>query len=283
MVNTKENIFYTISEIAGEFKVDKRSIRFCEEKGLISPKVTKLNRRLYSEYDRARLELILHCEASGYSLDQVVELIGIPDPDLSKIEQFKKGLEYGENKLDELIKQGEKLSFHTRTSIMTDINILRNYVKNIQAIKTKILDEVEEKPPVSEEEKLELEKEIVQPEAEEKPLRQPFRMTPVWVTGIIFVLMIAGYVYYQKNTQETKSGDLAQMQKIKIESKSADQDSVPSGITEDQQDRQLEESKEQLDEGPLESQKETKIVLSKAYPNAMRNSVATKRGGDMRE
>ena len=126
MVNTKETIFYTINEIAGEFKVDKRTIRFCEEKGLISPKITKLNRRLYSEYDRARLELILDCEASGYSLDQVIEMIGLPDPDLNKIEQFRTGLEYAENKLDELIKQSEELSFHKRTSILTDINVLKN-------------------------------------------------------------------------------------------------------------------------------------------------------------
>ena len=175
MVNTKENTFYTISEIAGEFKVDKRSIRFCEEKGLISPKVTKLNRRMYSEYDRARLELILHCEASGYSLDQVADLIGIPDPDLNKIEQFREGLEYGEKKLDELIKKSEELSFHQRTSIMTDINVLREYVKNIKALKTKILGEFEEEPRIQEEEKVELERDIVQepieiikPEAEEK-------------------------------------------------------------------------------------------------------------------
>jgi DNA-binding transcriptional MerR regulator len=288
MVTTKGNIFYTISEIASELKVDKRSIRFCEEKGLISPKVKTLNRRMYSEYDRARLELLLHCEASGYSFDQVVDLIGTPDPDLNKIEQFRKGLEYGEKRLDELTKQSEEMSFHQRTSIMTDINLMRQYVKNLQALKTKILVEYEAKPRRPEEEKVELEPtvapepvETVKTEPEEKPMRQPTRMVPVFTAGIILTLMIAGYFYYQKRTKDTKTIDLAQNQTVTMEATPSNQDSVPSAITANQdnvstgsqelssstplaqQDR-LEESKELIDNVPSESQKETKIVLSKA-------------------
>ena len=135
MVKTKGNISYTISEIANNIKTDKRFIRFCEEKGLISPKIATFNRRIYSEYDRARLELILHCEASGYTMDQVIDLIGTPDPGLDKIEQFRNGLEHGEKRLDELIKQSEEVSFHQRTNIMTDVNLMKQYVKNLQTIK----------------------------------------------------------------------------------------------------------------------------------------------------
>jgi len=64
MENTKRH--FTISELAKEFDVSKRHIRFCEEKGLITPRITKLNRRIYSRYDRARLKLIFHCVLIGY-------------------------------------------------------------------------------------------------------------------------------------------------------------------------------------------------------------------------
>ncbi|UCD89692.1 MAG: MerR family transcriptional regulator, partial [Desulfobacterales bacterium] len=192
MVNTKGHTFYTISEIANELKVDKRSIRFCEEKGLISPKVKTLNRRSYSEYDRVRLEVILHCEASGYSFDQVVDLIGAPEPELNKLEQFKQGLEYGKERLDQLIKQSEEISFHQRTSVMTDIALMKQYVKNLQDIKTKISDKYEAKPKRPEEEKVELEPrlapeplEAIRTKPEAKPTRQPTRMIPVFAAGIV--------------------------------------------------------------------------------------------------
>ncbi len=259
MVNTKGNTFYTISEIASELKVDKRSIRFCEEKGLISPKVKTLNRRMYSEYDRARLELILHCEASGSSFDQVVDLIGTPDPDLNKVEQFRKGLEYAEKRLDELIKQSEEMSFHQRTSIMTDINLMRQYVKNLQALKTKILVEYEAKPKRPEKE-VELEStvapepvETVRIKPEEKPTRQPTRMVPVFTAGIVLILMIAGYFYYQKRTKDTKAIDLAQNQTVTMEATSSNQDSVPSAITANQDDVSA-QSQELLSSTPLAQQ-----------------------------
>ena len=119
MANVKKKSYFSISEITNEFNVNKRIIRACEDKKLITPRITKLNQRLYSEYDRARLKVILYCEATGYSLDQVADLIGIPDAALGEIERFRQGLEYGEKKLDELIKRSEELDFHKRTSILT--------------------------------------------------------------------------------------------------------------------------------------------------------------------
>ena len=262
MVNTKGNISYTISEITNDLKTDKRFIRFCEEKDLISPKITTFNRRIYSEYDRARLELILHCEASDYALDQVIDLIGTPDPGQNKIEQFRNGLEYGEKRLDELIKQSEEISFHQRTNIMTDVNLMKQYVKNLQAIKATFLDEFEEKPKRLEEEKIDLEPkaavkpiEKTTPAKEEKPTRQPARMVPIFAVGFVLILVIAGYVYYQNTTKKMGTSDLAQNQIVETKESKELLEKAP------------EEIKELPEKASDEFQKETKIVLSKAYPD----------------
>ena len=143
MANVKKKSYFSISEITNEFNVNKRIIRACEDKKLITPRITKLNQRLYSEYDRARLKVILYCEATGYSLDQVADLIGIPDAALGEIERFRQGLEYGEKKLDELIKRSEELDFHKRTSILTDVNLLREDVKVSDDLISRVVEQAE--------------------------------------------------------------------------------------------------------------------------------------------
>jgi DNA-binding transcriptional MerR regulator len=69
---------YCISELASEFAISPRSIRFYEEKGLISPKRTAGNQRIYNKRDRARLKLILRGRRFGYSLEEISEMIAIP-------------------------------------------------------------------------------------------------------------------------------------------------------------------------------------------------------------
>jgi len=65
----KNELIYSISELADELDISTRAIRFYEEKGLISPKRTKGNHRIYSKRDRTRLKLILRGKRLGYSLD----------------------------------------------------------------------------------------------------------------------------------------------------------------------------------------------------------------------
>jgi len=180
MENAKK--YFAISELAKEFDVSKRHIRFCEEKGLISPRITKLNRRIYSRYDRARLKLIFHCVLIGYSQDQIVELIGIPDAGLNEIDQIKKGLEYGEGMIEKLDIRRNELSFHQRTSIINEIKLLREYIKEIKAIPFETSDESEAKPLIQDKEsKDEARKPVkkIKPEIERRPGRQPVRMMPI--------------------------------------------------------------------------------------------------------
>ena len=279
--------YFTISELAKEFDVKKSHIRFCEEKGLISPRVSKLGRRTYNKYDRARLKLIFHCVLIGYSQDQIIELIGTPDVNLDEMGQIRKSLEYGEKKLDELVKLSRELKFHQRTSTRTEINMLHEYVEELKIIKPAIVDEPEAEPHIPKEERKEPAPkpiEVIEPELEKKPERKPARMIPVYVTGLALILIVAGYFYYEGGKKETKTLDLAQREQPKTETRSIYHDSVPPDDTGDQQDLSLqpsetpafpipiqkddliEKSEELVEQGSPEEKAETAILLSEAAP-----------------
>jgi DNA-binding transcriptional MerR regulator len=106
MLETKT---FSISELAREFDISPRTIRFYEEKRLISPQRTKGNQRIYSRRDRARLKLILRGKRFGYSLDEIAEMIGMTDVDMNEVAQIEKSLVYGEKKLREIRNRIEDL------------------------------------------------------------------------------------------------------------------------------------------------------------------------------
>jgi DNA-binding transcriptional MerR regulator len=67
-------VTYSISDLASEFDVTTRTIRFYEEKGLLNPR-REGTRRIYGPADRTRLRLILRGKRLGLSLDESAEII----------------------------------------------------------------------------------------------------------------------------------------------------------------------------------------------------------------
>lgn len=65
---------YSISDLAREFDVTTRTIRFYEEKGLLSPQ-REGTRRIYTPADRTKLRLILRGKRLGLTLDESAEII----------------------------------------------------------------------------------------------------------------------------------------------------------------------------------------------------------------
>jgi DNA-binding transcriptional MerR regulator len=65
---------WSISDLAAEFDVTPRTIRFYEEKGLLKPR-REGTRRIFSASDRTRLRLILRGRRLGFSLDESAEII----------------------------------------------------------------------------------------------------------------------------------------------------------------------------------------------------------------
>jgi DNA-binding transcriptional MerR regulator len=78
---------YTISELASEFEVSTRTIRFYEEKGLVQP-MREGQKRLYTAADRVRIKLILRGKRIGMTLKESVEVIDLYDPQRNNAEQL---------------------------------------------------------------------------------------------------------------------------------------------------------------------------------------------------
>jgi DNA-binding transcriptional MerR regulator len=71
---------YSIGEIAGEFGITTRAIRFYESRGLIAPKRSGMN-RCYTRRDRARLMLILRGKNLGFTLEDIAEYLSLYEQD----------------------------------------------------------------------------------------------------------------------------------------------------------------------------------------------------------
>ncbi|MEA2929717.1 MAG: hypothetical protein QOG38_2145 [Hyphomicrobiales bacterium] len=65
---------FTIGELARDFGVTLRALRFYENKGLLSPQRDGLNRH-YSQRDRSRLALILKGKKLGFTLAEIQQMI----------------------------------------------------------------------------------------------------------------------------------------------------------------------------------------------------------------
>jgi DNA-binding transcriptional MerR regulator len=71
-----EPLTHSISELAKEFALTTRTIRFYESEGLLSPRRVG-NRRIYAERERVRIKLILRGKRLGLSLSEIRELLDL--------------------------------------------------------------------------------------------------------------------------------------------------------------------------------------------------------------
>ena len=79
---------YSIAELAREFAITARTIRFYEDEGLIKPKRQGLT-RLYSVGDRTRLGWILRGKRLGFSLAEIKELLDLYQVDRTGVSQLR--------------------------------------------------------------------------------------------------------------------------------------------------------------------------------------------------
>ena len=79
---------YSIRDLSQEFAVTTRTLRYYEEKGLLSP-IRVGQSRLYTSADRARLILILRGKTLGLSLEQSADLISMYDPESNNKKQLE--------------------------------------------------------------------------------------------------------------------------------------------------------------------------------------------------
>jgi DNA-binding transcriptional MerR regulator len=82
---------YTITELAREFDITPRTIRFYEDQGLISPKREGSGGRVrvYGARDRTRLKLTLRGKRLGLTLSEIKDLVDMYDSPKDSSAQLK--------------------------------------------------------------------------------------------------------------------------------------------------------------------------------------------------
>lgn len=89
---------FDISDLAKEFAISTRTIRFYEEKGIVSPRRSG-HTRIFNKRDRARLVLALRGKRLGFSLDEVKKYLELYDVDPSGSTQAR----HLAGKIDEML------------------------------------------------------------------------------------------------------------------------------------------------------------------------------------
>ena len=78
---------FTIAELADEFDVTPRAIRFYEDVGLLEPSRAGRN-RVYTQRDRTRLKLTLRGKRLGLSLSEILQLVRMYDSEADTAPQL---------------------------------------------------------------------------------------------------------------------------------------------------------------------------------------------------
>ncbi len=100
---------FTIGELATEFSLSPRAIRFYEDQGLLAPQRVGAN-RVYSKRDRARLQLILRGKRLGFSLSDIREFLDLYDVDRTKGRQMAMTLSATRARIHDLEQQLEDIT-----------------------------------------------------------------------------------------------------------------------------------------------------------------------------
>ncbi|MEC9078539.1 MAG: MerR family DNA-binding transcriptional regulator [Pseudomonadota bacterium] len=104
---------YSISDLAQEFNLTTRAIRFYEDEGLLQPGRSG-RRRVYSARDRVRLKLILRGKRLGFSLSEVRDIIEMYDLDAGETGQLRYFLDQIQERREALEQQRSDIDLTLR-------------------------------------------------------------------------------------------------------------------------------------------------------------------------
>jgi DNA-binding transcriptional MerR regulator len=80
--------FLTVTQLARDLGITARTIRFYEDKGLITPQRAG-STRVYTARNRARMSLIIRGKRLGFSLREIKEYLDLYDVDRTQSEQIR--------------------------------------------------------------------------------------------------------------------------------------------------------------------------------------------------
>jgi DNA-binding transcriptional MerR regulator len=122
---------WSIAELAAEYDVTLRTIRFYEDRGLLSPE-RRGTARVYHPRDKVRLGLILRGKRLGFSLDEIAKIVDMYDAEpgeegqlvylLDQITHRRTELEQRRRDIEETLQDLAEVEARCQT----DLNTLRN-------------------------------------------------------------------------------------------------------------------------------------------------------------
>jgi len=116
---------FTISELAKEFGVTTRTIRFYEDQGLLSPK-REGTTRVFSSRDRVRLKLALRGKRLGFSIAEIRELFELYDVSRDEKKQLEEFLSRLDRRRAHLEQQREDIEV-----MLNEINFFANQCRRL--------------------------------------------------------------------------------------------------------------------------------------------------------
>ncbi len=99
---------FGISDLAREFGITPRTIRFWEDQGLLAPQREGRN-RVFTRRDRARLKMALRGKRLGLSLAAIKDLIGMYESAQDETPQLQECLRVMDNRRQALEQQREDI------------------------------------------------------------------------------------------------------------------------------------------------------------------------------
>ncbi len=128
MIGTVHNRTWSIAELAAAYDVTLRTIRFYEDRGLISPE-RRGTTRVYHPRDRVRLALILRGKRLGFTLDEIATIVDMYDAEpgeegqlvylLEQIDRRRAELEQRRRDIDETLAELDDVERRCRADLMS--------------------------------------------------------------------------------------------------------------------------------------------------------------------
>jgi DNA-binding transcriptional MerR regulator len=119
-------VCWTIAELAREFGVTHRTIRFYEDRGLLTPERIG-TRRVYHPRDRVRLALVLRGKRLGFDLAEIARIVDMYDQEpgeegqlrylLAQIERRRAELEQRRRDIDQTLAELEVVERRCREAL----------------------------------------------------------------------------------------------------------------------------------------------------------------------
>ena len=118
---------FSIQDLAEQFNVTHRALRFYESKGLLAP-AKRGQTRIFSERDKTRLMLTLRGKKLGFSLEECRDIIDMYDP--SQPDDTR-----------QLLRLCQKITQH-RSALLEKMNAMEATLKLMDEVERKCLDKL---------------------------------------------------------------------------------------------------------------------------------------------